>query len=139
LGKDVSASDWYGGLLKRAKRWKSRPESAGELALTCPLARGRSWDAQIVLWLEWLGGLTQKLGRSPWVVVPADESTHPARFSLLTRGLLENDYQLMTTDDVSYGFVEILSQPHVGADAESPSTADVPAGSLLTWLKEHAP
>lgn len=139
LGKEISASDWFGGLLRRANRWKGRPEAAAELALTCPLARGYSWDAQVVLWLEWLGDLSKKLGRSPWVITPADESTNPARFSLLIRGLLENDYQLMTTDDAGYGFIEHLSQPPVGADTDSSAGADVPADSLLTWLKQHAP
>ena len=51
------------GLLRRAERWKSQSSGLANMAVSCPLAQGISYGAQVVLWLEWLGGrlrLTEK-------------------------------------------------------------------------------
>jgi len=34
---NVDAGEWFSGLLRRAQRWKSQPDSVSELALSVPL------------------------------------------------------------------------------------------------------
>ena len=103
------------------------------------MARGFSYEAQTVLWLEWFEGLFGKIGRMPWLVLPADGQQSSASLHLILRDLLPDDYQLLTTDDRAYGYVEHVSPiPPVDADATPSPPVDAPCGSLLAWLKEQA-
>ena len=161
---NVDAGEWFSGLLRRAQRWKSQPGSVSELALSVPLARGISSEAQALLWLSWIAEFIRQAGKSAWLVAPAEQALGRAALHILVRDLLPNDFQLLTTDAGDYGYVENLAQvPQAGSSprdlspdsspadsspadsspADSPATdspADTPpTGSLLEWLTEHAP
>lgn len=139
LDGDVAPERWFAGLLRRRQRWSAQPDSLAETAIGCPLAKGLSYEVQVVLWLEWLAGLFKKLGKMPWLVVPTESEQSASAFNLVIRDLLPDDYQLLTTDDRAYGFAEHLSTvPAVDAD-EAPEPAELPTDSLLDWLKQHAP
>jgi len=147
---NVDAGEWFSGLLRRAQRWKSQPGSVSELALSVPLARGISSEAQALLWLSWVAELIRKAGKSAWLVAPAERDLGRAALHIVVRDLLPNDFQLLTTDAGNYGYVENLAQvpqaesaPADSSPAESSapdSSADTPpTGPLLEWLTEHAP
>lgn len=139
LGLDgqVTPAAWSAGLLRRAERWESQSSGLAEMALSCPLARGISYEAQVAVWLEWLGGLFKKAGRLPWMIVPPEDDRPAPTLNLVMRDLLPEDYQLLTTDDHSYSYMEDLSSlPASEGGAPLPS-ADTPTGSVLTWLKQH--
>ncbi len=140
LDGEVAPAAWFAGLLRRSQRWKAQSSSLGELAVSCPLAKGISYGTQVVLWLEWLGGLFKKIGRMPWLVVPMENEQPAPDLTLVIRDLLPDDYQLLTTDGRVYSFVEHLSStPSIEAAETAPSAAEVPSDSVLTWLKQHAP
>jgi hypothetical protein len=90
-----------------------------------------------VLWLEWLGGLFKKIGRAPWVVVPPEDERAAPTLNLVIRDLLPEDYQLLTTDDRSYNYVENLTSPPT-VESGAPLSSDTPTDSVLTWFKQHA-
>ena len=137
LDGEVAPAAWFAGLLRRAERWKSQSSGLADMAVSCPLARGIAYGAQVVLWLEWLGGLLKKTRKMPWIVVPLENDQCAPALNLVMRDLLPDDYQLLTTDDRSYGYVENLaSLPAVEGDAPPPP--DTPADSVLTWFKQHA-
>ncbi len=135
---EIAPSAWFAALLRRAGRWKVQSASLAEAAVSCPLAGGFSYEAQVVLWLEWLGGLFKKIGKMPWMVVPMEGERSARALHLVIRDLLPDDYQLLTTDDRAYGFVEQLSSLPT-AETETPPATDLPTDSLLVWLKQHAP
>ena len=136
LDGDVDPAAWFAGLLRRAERWKSQSSALANMAVSCPLARETSCGAQVVLWLEWLGGVVKKARKMPWIVVPQADNQCGATLSLVMRDLIPDDYQLLTTDDRSYGYVESLASPPAAESAAPP--ADPPNGSALTWFKQHA-
>jgi hypothetical protein len=138
LGLDgkVEPASWFAGLLRRAERWKSESSGLANLAVSCPLARDASCGAQVVLWLEWFGGLLKKTRKMPWLVVPQEANQCGAALSLVMRDLLPDDYQLLTTDDRSYGYVESLASAPAAEGAAPP--VDTPDGSVLSWFKQHA-
>lgn len=140
LDGEVAAARWFAGLLHRGQRWTARSGALTDMAVSCPLARGFPYETQVVLWLEWLGGLFKKIGKTPWLVVPMEHEQSAPALSLLLRDLLPDDYQLLTTDDHAYGYVEHLSSPPaVEVEAAAPEAVEAPTGSLLEWLKAHAP
>ena len=140
LDGEFAMQTWLAGLVHRARRWKAQPASLAEAAISCPLARGFPYETQVVLWLEWLSGLFDGLGKVPWLVVPMENEQAKPSLDLVVRHLLPDDYQLLTTDDDVYGFVERLSAaPTIDPGTTIPEVADAPAGSLLAWLKEHVP
>ena len=134
LDGDVAPERWFAGLLHRGQRWAAQPDSLAETAISCPLAKGFSYETQVVLWLEWLGGLFKKVGKTPWLVVPTESEQSAPTLNLVIRDLLPDDYQLLTTDDRTYGFVEHLSAPPAVDADEAPEPADVTTDSLLAWL-----
>jgi len=137
---ELTPSTWFAGLLRRAERWKAQAASFAEAAVSCPLARGFSYETQVVLWLEWLGGLFKKIGKMPWVVVPMEGEPSPRALHLVIRDLLPDDYQLLTTDDRAYSYVEHLSSlPAADAGSAAPPSTEPPRDSLLGWLRQHAP
>lgn len=140
-GKDRSAEEWFGGLLRRVERWKDEAASTHDLAISCPVLSGLSPAAQSVLWLEWLGGLFKRSGRLPWMLQSLEPEQQNGDLTLLLRNPLPDDYQLLTTDAHAYAFVEHLtaltSAPATTAPA--PATNIQPTDSVLSWLKQHAP
>jgi hypothetical protein len=138
LDGEVAPSAWFTGLLRRAERWKSQPSGLANMAVSCPLALGLAYGAQVVLWLEWFGGLSKKGGRMPWVVLPLENEPSAPTLNLVMRDLLPDDYQLLTTDDRAYGYVESLASPPPAAEGGGPPPSDPPTGPVLTWFKEHA-
>ncbi len=137
LDGEVTAANWFAGLLRRGERWKSQASGLAELAVSCPLARGIPYGPQVVLWLEWLGGLFKKIGKTPWVVVPPEDERAAPTLNLVIRDLLPEDYQLLTTDDRSYNYVENLTSPPT-VEGGAPLSSDTPTDSVLTWFKQHA-
>jgi hypothetical protein len=140
LDGEAALQTWLAGLLHRARRWRAQPASLAEAAISCPLARGFPYETQVVLWLEWLAGLFDSVGKLPWLVVPMESEQASPALNLVVRRLLPDDYQLLTTDDGAYGFVERLSAaPTTDPGTTIPELTDVPRDSLLAWLKEHVP
>ena len=140
LGRETSFEAWFDGLARRATRWRNRPEALRQSALACPLAPGYSCDVQAVLYLEWLARLLGTLDRSPWLIAPTQCGPSAPTLSLILRDLLPDDYQLLTTEDRNYGYIEhlwSLAKPAAG-EPSAPPTAP-PSNGLLTWLKQHAP
>jgi hypothetical protein len=137
---EVAPPLWFAGLLRRAERWKTQPAALTDLAISFPLAQGFSYEAQVVLWLEWLAGLFKKIGKMPWLVVPTESERSAPALHLVVRDLLPDDYQLLTTDDRAYSYVEHLSSPPAAnAGTAAIPASDTPTDSLLAWLKQHAP
>ena len=136
---ELASAAWFSGLHHRAEHWRAQPDALGELALSCPLARGYSHDVQAVLWLEWLDGLLEKARRTPALVVPIEGAASAPLLHVVVRDLLADDYQLLTTDDGRYDFSEKLSLlPATGSDGAALPVDEPPSGSLLAWLREHA-
>lgn len=139
LDHSIAPADWYAGLLRRMRRWVAQPAGASELALSCPLARGAPYTVQVVLWLTWLGGLIRKSGRMPRLIVPAEEAPAPACLHLLLRDLMADDYQLLTSDEAAYGFVEHLAAvPALAPDTGPVPPVEPPSGGLLEWFARNA-
>lgn len=138
FGDDVKAGDWFSGAQSRIERWKAQPELVGELALSCPLARGPSYGSQALLWLALIGRFAEKAGRTPWLVVPADNERPGSMLHVIVRDPLPDDFQLLTTDARSYHYVENLAQiPTSSTKAEGESA--IPQGTMLGWLANHGP
>ncbi|MFO0840152.1 MAG: hypothetical protein U1D55_16715 [Phycisphaerae bacterium] len=136
----AAAEAWRASLARKRARWISQPETFAETAISLPLAPGLSLEAQAAVWLMWLESPLMKLSH-PFSLVLPDESRPPLRLHLLARKLLPDDFQLVTTDDASYGYVENLTpQPGAGASgdpvptAPAPAVTATPSGSLLDWL-----
>jgi len=138
LDQAVEAAAWFAGLLRRAERWRAQPALLAELAVSLPLAAGFSFSAQAVLWLEWLSPLLAKAGKRPWLVVPAEDPKSATAMHIIVRDPLPDDFQLLTSDDRRYRYVE-----HAAELAQSESGAalpvDPPDGSLAGWLQRHVP
>jgi len=137
LDSDVSAGAWFHGLLRRVERWRALGGADADLALSCPLSRGYSYETQTVLWLEWLAGLFPNLGRAAWLVVPMETDRTAPTVHWVLRDLLPDDYQLLTTDDRRYGYVEHLSALPAGESGTPAAEFETPRGSVLDWLKQH--
>lgn len=131
----VQPGAWFGSLLRRAGRWVAQPGTANGLALSCPLARGTSYGVQALLWLEWLSSLRPFRKSEPSLILPAASAPDPPRIQIIFRDLLHDDFQLMTSDAPSYGYIEDLAQPPAAGTGED-DVAEVasPAGSLLEAL-----
>ena len=137
-GEDPPPGEWFAGLLRRVERWNAQPALVANLALNCPLAGSGSFDGQVAGWLQMLEGAAQKAGKPFWVIMPADDSVQPRTLNLLTRDLLPDDFQLMTTDDAAYDFVErIAKTPQNNPDSSVPKAVPT-EGSLYDWLSNHA-
>lgn len=138
---EFDAALWFSGLLRRADRWRTQPAVLDELALSCPLAPSIPTLAQTYCWLKWLEPLLTKLNRPIGIVAPAGSSPAvPAALQLLVRPVLPDDFQILTSDEPIYGFVEHASGlPTLAPDA--PPLAPLPAAptSLLAWMAESAP
>ena len=137
LDGDVTPAMWSAGVLQRARRWRAQPASLADAAVSCPLARGFPYDHQIVVWLEWFSGLCEKTGKTPWLIAPTGTERSAPSLSLVMRDLLPDDYQLLTSDDRSYSFVEHLSALPADTDVTVESIVVPPAGALLAWLRQH--
>ncbi len=132
--------DWYGSLLRRANRWRANPAGLADLAVACPVADGFAPSAQAVMWLQWLSGVVRRAGRPVQMIVPAPGAAGPALLHVLLRPLLPDDFQLLTTGDGRYGYVEQLAQvPPVSTDSGVLARVAAPTGPLLNWLAENAP
>jgi hypothetical protein len=137
---EMTMPAWFGGLVRRAERWKAPAGSLADMAISCPLARAYSYEAQAVLWLEWLGPFSRRIGKMPWLLVPAEGEPSALAVHLVFRDLLPDDYQLLTTDDGAYDYIEQLSSLPAGDTEATPLSADdTPSGSLLAWLNQHMP
>lgn len=132
----VDAGAWFAGLLRRIERWKAEPARLAEAALSCPLSAEFPFDTQVVLWLEWMRAASTKLGRRIALLVPAESERSAGAVHLLLRDVLADDFQLLTSDDANYGYIERLNGVPNGNDA---AAAPAPEGSLLNWLAQHAP
>jgi hypothetical protein len=135
LDKSVTPAAWFDGLMRRADRWRAQPPSLAEAALSCPLAAKLSYGAQLVVWLQWIGPLLQKSGRTPWIVMPAENSA-ASSVTLLIRDLLPDDFQLLTSDADAYGYVEKLAAVPAGAGE---ALRAAPGGGFLDWVIANAP
>lgn len=131
---------WFGTLVRRGQRWVASPELSGNLAISCPLVAGAPCEAQTLLWLDWIEPLANRLGRSPWLVMPAAPAGPGAASHLLLRDPMPGDFQLLTTDAATYGYVERIGDPPP-ASTETGATilVEPPTGSLVEWLKKQAP
>lgn len=128
----------FGALKRRAVRWQTQSDAVDGLAISCPLVPDASIAAQVVMWLEWLGPLLAR--RTPWIVLPADGARPGAAAHLLLRNPMPDDFQLLTTDDAVYGFIERIGYvPTDPTGSSIVSVAEPPAGSLLHWLRENGP
>ncbi|MGD8450408.1 MAG: TagF domain-containing protein [Phycisphaerae bacterium] len=125
---------WFGGLLRRAGRWVGQAGAAGDLALSCPLARGTPYGMQALLWLEWLSSLRPFHKSEPSLILPTASAPDPPRLQIIFRNLLTADFQLMTTDAASYGYIEDLGRPPAAGGEDDPADVAAPAGSLLEAL-----
>lgn len=137
LDHSITPADWYPGLLRRMRRWAAQP--AAELALSCPLARGASYAVQVVLWLTWLGGLIRRTGKPLRLIVPAEETAPPVCLHVLLRDLMADDYQLLTSDEAAYGFVEHLGMvPALPPEAGQVPPVEPPSAGLLEWFSRNS-
>ena len=134
-GGDAAA--WFGQLQQRGSRWAQDPATLLDNAIGCPLAPSMSLDAQVAAWLEWFGDLPARAGRLPWFVVRQPGKTDAARLSLLLRDPLVDDYQLITSDDGAYGYVEHLAALAGNAAVEQATAPE--NTSLRAWLAAHPP
>ncbi len=135
---DPPAGEWFAGLLRRVERWNAQPKVVANLALNCPLAAGGSLDGQVAAWLQLLEGAAKQSGKPFWVIMPGDGAHPPYSLNLLTRDLLPDDFQLMTTDDSAYNFVERLASiPQNNPDSSVPKVVPT-EGSFYDWLANHA-
>ena len=137
LGDGIAPGDWFAGLLHRSRRWKTHADALSEMAISCPLASDTPIDSQAVIWLEWIDALTKKGGKMYSVLLPLDGKQHAVTLNLIVRDLLPDDYQLLTTDDRSYGFVERLATVPDGDAALESAVESVPADSVLSWFKQQ--
>lgn len=135
LDGEIDAGRWFSALAHRARRWQAKPALLADQALRCPLAQGIAYEAQAALWLEWIGRFGKKAARMPAIIVPAAGDAGPASLHLIARNLLPDDYQVMTTDDRTYGYVDDLAGAQQHAD-DAP--VDPPTGGLSEWLAQHA-
>ncbi|MFH1745844.1 MAG: hypothetical protein ABIG44_02250 [Planctomycetota bacterium] len=136
---DIKPGEWFASLLRRMERWKTQPESVKQLALSCPLAAGIPCDVQAVIWLEWVATLPGVDHIEPWLVLPPADAPAPRHMQVIFRDLIPEDFQLLTTDADTYGYVEDLAQMPSGATENSedgPATA-MPSGSMLDALTRH--
>jgi len=139
LDHSIAPAEWYAGLLRRMRRWSAQPAAACELAVSCPLARGASYAVQVVLWLTWLGGLIRRTGRQPRLIVPAEGASPPGCLHVLLRDLMAEDYQLLTSDEAAYGFVEHLAaRPAFPPEAGPLPLVEPPTAGLLDWFSRNA-
>lgn len=129
-GEGADAAQFGGVLLRRAQRWRT-PEAAGDLALSIPLAAGSGADELVVLFSDWLAPVLAAAGRAAKVVAPCDAAAGQA-FQIVTREILIDDYQLATSDEPAYRFVE-----HVAAANGDPAPPTPVAGTLASWLAQH--
>lgn len=138
LNDEAAITRWLGELVRRSQRWTSQAGAAQELALSLPLAAGLPYGPQVVLWLEWLAPLLERVGRSPWLVAPSDTAKGAAAVCLMLRPPMVEDFQLFTTDAGRYNYVEQLSPPlNSSADATLPPVAAL-QGQVLDWLRAHS-
>lgn len=134
----LGAGAWFAGLLRRVERWKAQPATVADLALAIPLAPSRSFGPQAAAWLNWLAPVAARSGRPVQVLMPADNGVSPRALNLILRDLLPDDFQVLTTDDAAYQFVEQIRTPPRAAGSGVP--AEVPVdGNLYDWLSNHPP
>lgn len=129
---------WFAALLRRAEHWKAQPDTLRAAALSVPLARGPAFDAQALLWLEWVTVLARPLGQEPWLMLPAPQAPGPARLVVAFRELLPGDFQLLTTDIDAYDYVEHIHRLSEGAPPPAGPDVAAPSGPLLDALLRHA-
>jgi hypothetical protein len=131
----LKAGDWFASMRQRAQRWSSQPGGLSESALGFPLARGLPCAVQAILWLEWLAALFPTLDREPAMVVPTEDAPGVPRMQVVFRNLMPHDFQLLTSDAGTYGYVEDLGQLPAGAANGNPGVElAAPTGPLLEAL-----
>lgn len=132
-------ADFASGLLRRRRRWSAPGADVRQLALACPLSGDLPYSQQALLWLVWLGPLVSGRGFPLRLLCPADGAGGPAALHVLLRDLLPDDFQLLTSDEPAYGFVERLSiVPPLSVDSGMVDIPQPPSGPLLVWLHQHA-
>lgn len=138
---EFDASLWFAGLQRRAERWRAQPAILDDLALSCPLAAAMPAAPQIHCWLKWVEPLMTKLNRPIGVVAPAGATpAAPASVQIFARPVLPDDFQVVTSDEPTYGFVEHASgMPTIAPDAPPLTPLAGPPTSLLAWMTENAP
>lgn len=136
LDPPIEPLDWFSDLTRRSRRWKASA-AAGELALSCPLAGGYSRIGQMAVWLSWLGGFLPKSGRLVGLLVPSPEVPLPGAACVLARDVIADDFQLLTTDEPAYGFIEHLTA-RLASPGEGSAVLPVgqPTGSLIDCLSK---
>jgi hypothetical protein len=134
----VTPGAWFAGVLRRGEKWKANGELAANLALNIPLAGDVPFGLQAAAWLRWSEGIVAKTGKTAQVIMPADRSPAPVSFNLIVRDVLADDFQLLTTDDLAYDFVEKVARMPQAGDSTVPPEVPV-EGSLYDWLLNHAP
>ncbi len=130
---------WFGTLVRRGQRWKGNASLASNLAISCPMIANVSSAAQALIWLEWLEPLAAKIPAIPWFVLPADASRNGASMHVALREPMPGDFQLLTSDESSYGFVERIGEmPTASTDSSSLVFVDPPTTPLGAWLRDVA-
>ncbi|MBU0640945.1 MAG: DUF2094 domain-containing protein [Planctomycetes bacterium] len=136
---DTDAGTWFASLSRRIERWRAESALTGELALSCPLARGTPHHIQALLWLGLIAPFSRHAGKDPSLVVPMEHASGPTALHVLTRDPLADDFQLLTTDTSHYHYVEQLGRlPATADDAPPTANGGAPEGSLLSWLTKQA-
>lgn len=121
---------WFTGAAAKSEWFRNHPDSMADMAMSFPLAAGFPLAAQASLWLDWAAPAIVACGKAASVIAPAIESGSPD-LHLIVRDVVPDDFQLLTTDDTGYPYVERIS--HNGQAGVAPN------GSLLDWLKTPPP
>ncbi|MFN0134521.1 MAG: hypothetical protein ACKVS9_00215 [Phycisphaerae bacterium] len=117
---------WFTAAATKSEWFRGHPDSIGDVAMSFPLAVGFPVAAQASLWLDWASPALTKVSRTPSVIAPSLDSGSPD-IHLIVRDLVPDDFQLLTTDDAAYSYVERISYNGQAGGA--------PSGSLLEFLK----
>jgi len=138
LDSSIALADWLASLQYRANRWRSQPQLAQELAVSFPLSSSVPAGVQVLMWLDWLEPLISKVGRTPVIFAPGDDAGNGRCLHVLLREPMPDDFQLLTSDQSSYGFVEHLETAPPTTAGAAPAPAEPPTGSFAQWLLNNA-
>ncbi len=129
------AEAWFATLRRRADAWRAAPTALDEAAVAFPLIRGVAVDEQVTFWLTYLTRLTKRELMLLW----SADAHGPAggRLFVLTRKLINEDFQLLTSDAEKYPLVDDLTP---AVTASNPAAAcDPDAAPPATALATAAP
>lgn len=131
----ADAGPWLVGIQQRSVRLRAQPEVLAETALSCPLPASHPPSVQVAIWLDWLAPSLQKAARPVSIILPAPEGKS-GMVHIVPRALLPDDFQLMTTDDATYAYVERLNAASAAPAAAPPAVEPAPIAPASPFLLE---